>query len=124
MEIVTWKTETGKKVEAKISLETEKTIWADGDKVVVACCEMRIIATIDEQFVGSGKPEKANHPTCVAKIGKLGITTEHLTLINAAIARVEASPEWQAKLQRIIKAEKEGREYETHRERMRKIMGY
>ena len=123
MEVVRWKTDTGKEVTVTVSLITEKVIWADGDKVTVPCCEIKVAATIDGVPAGSGTPEKANHPIAVAKIGKLGIRAEQLALIKEAIAKVEACPEWQAKIAKISQCEKEGCEYDAYRARMARVMG-
>lgn len=122
---ITWITGTGKEAKVTVALKTERIIDADGDKVTVACCEMDITAEIEGMgIVGSGRPQKADHPVAVAKIGKLGINADNLARINAAIAEVEATPEWIAKVARIAQAEKEGREYDKHRAMMRRVMGY
>ncbi len=123
---ITWTTNTGKAVKVIVGLITSKVIDADGDKVTVACCEMEIIAEIDGMgCVGTGRPQTITpQQGCIAKIGKLGIRPENLTKINAAIAEIEATPEWVAKVARRKQAEKEGREYEAHRAMMRRVMGY
>ena len=122
---ITWTTGTGKTATVIVSLITSKTIDADGDKVTVACCEMEITADVDGiGYMGSGRPVKANHPVAVAKIGNLGISAENLAKITAAIAEIEATPEWIAKVAGIAKAEKGGKEYEAHRAKMRRVMGY
>lgn len=121
---ITWITGTGKEARVTVALKLEKEIWID-EPATVACCEMDITAEIEGMgFVGSGRPQKAAHPVAVAKIGKLGINADNLARINAAITEVEATPEWVAKVARIAQAEKEGREYDKHRAKMRKIMGY
>jgi hypothetical protein len=123
---ITWTTNTGKAVKVIVGLITSKVIDADGDKVTVACCEMEIIAEIDGMgCVGTGRPQTITpQQGYIAKIGKLGIRPENLTKINAAIAEIEATPEWVAKVARRKQAEKEGREYEAHRAMMRRVMGY
>lgn len=123
---ITWTTGTGKEAKVTVALKTEKTIWADGDNVTVACCEMDITAEVDGLgCIGTGRPMKITpQQGCIAKIGKLGISAENLNRINAAIAEVEATPEWIAKVARIAQAEKEGREYDKHRAMMRRVMGY
>jgi hypothetical protein len=121
---ITWITGTGKEAKVTVALKLEKEIWID-QPATVACCEMDITAEIEGMgFVGSGRPQKADHPVAVAKIGKLGINADNLARINAAIAEVEATPEWIAKVARIAQAEKEGREYDKHRAMMRRVMGY
>lgn len=122
---VAWINGAGKLVTVTVALTTERIIDADGDKVTVPCCEMSIAAEIDGMgHVGSGRPQRANHPVAVAKIGQLGITADNLSRINAAIKEIEATPEWAAKIARQKQAEKDGREYDAHRAMMRKVMGY
>lgn len=121
---ITWITGTGKEAKVTVALKLEKEIWID-QPATVACCEIDITAEIEGMgIVGSGRPQKADHPVAVAKIGKLGINADNLARINAAIAEVEATPEWIAKVARIAQAEKEGREYDKHRAMMRRVMGY
>lgn len=122
---ITWTSGNGKAVKVGIFLMLEKEIDADGDKVTVSCCEIEIVASVEGMgCIGTGRPQKANHPVAVAKIGNLGINTENLIRINAAITEIEATPEWLAKLARIAKAEKESAEYDKHRAMMRRVMGY
>jgi len=121
---ITWITGTGKEAKVTVALKLEKEIWID-EPSTVACCEMEITAEIDGMgIVGSGRPQQADHPVAVAKIGKLGIGADNLARINGAIAEIEATPEWTAKVARIAQAEKEGREYDKHRAMMRRVMGY
>jgi len=121
---ITWTLlSTGKEAKVTVELITNETIWADGDTVTVKCCEMGITAEVEGiGCVGTGRPEKAQ--TAAARIGRVGITKENLDRINAAIEEIEATPEWQEKEAQAQRAEKEGREYEAHREKMRKVMGY
>ena len=123
---ISWETKDGKGVTVTVALETEKRIWADGDEVFVPACEMVVSAEIEGLgCVGAGRPQKiAERQGCVALIGKLGLAADKLALVNAAIAEVEATPEWQAKMARRERAEKENEEYEKHRSVMRKVMGY
>ena len=122
---ITWTAGNGKEAKVEISLILGKELDADGDKVTVACCEIEIIASVEGMgCIGTGRPQKANHPVAVAKIGKLGINADNLSRINAAIAEIEATPEWIAKLARIAKAEKESAEYDKHQAMMRRVMGY
>jgi hypothetical protein len=120
---ITWTLSTGKEAKVTVELTTEETINADGHKVTVPCCDMTIRAEIEGMgVVGWGHPQKAQ--TAVAKIGKLGIIKDNLDRINAAIAEIEATPEWQAKIERAEKAAKESAEYERHRAKMKRVMGY
>lgn len=124
MKAITWNTKDGKAVTVTVDLKTSRTINADGDKVEVKCCEIEIFATAEGLgVVGSGRPEEIKHPELAAKIGKLGITAARLAEINEAIAEVEATPEWQAKMVAKAQAEKAEREYDAHRAKMAKVMG-
>ena len=122
---ITWEIKDGKKAMVEIALILSRVLNADGHKVRVPCCEIGVIATVEGSgCVGTGRPSAVNQQGCVARIGKLGIPADQLAEIKAAIAEIEATPEWQAKIDRQKKSEKEGREYEAHREMMRKVMGY
>lgn len=123
---ITWTTGTGKEAKITVALNLEKTIWADGDNVTVNCCEMDIIAEVDGLgCIGTGRPLKITpQQGCIAKIGKLGISAENLGRINAAIAEIEATPEWIEKLRREEAAQKGEEEYDKHRRMMKKVMGY
>jgi len=121
---ITWTTKDGKAVEVVVALVTEREIDADGHRVAVPCCEISVRAIVAGVVVGYGRPERANHPIAVSKIGKLGLTAGHLSEINAAIREIEAGPEWTAKIEREERAAKSRREYDKHREMMKKVMGY
>lgn len=120
---ITWTTGDGRTVNVSVELQTEKEVWID-EVVTVACCEINIIAEVNGEIIGTGRPVKANHPVAVARIGNLGISSANLANINSAIAEVEATPEWQNKLRGIAAAEKEATEYDKHRAMMHKVMGY
>ena len=124
---ISWVTSKGRKVDVSIRLVTNKQSDADGDKIDISCCEMEIMASVAGLgIVGSGTPwVRSGLPNgIVATIGRLAISQENLARINQAIAEIAETPEWQAKLARIAKSEKEGQEYDAHRARMRKVMGY
>jgi len=122
---ITWTTGTGKEAKVEIVLRLEKILDADGDKITVPCCEMDVIASIEGiGYVGSGRPRAANQQGCVARIDKLGINAENLARINIAIAEIEATPEWVAKVARLEANRKSGEEYDKHRAMMRRVMGY
>lgn len=125
--IVEWTLKSGKQARVVVELITEKVVDLDGDKCLVDCCEILVTAEVEGHgVVGTGRPwERDGLPDgCVACIGKLAFGAEQLQAIQAAIAEIEASPEWQAKLEAEAKARKDLKEYRKHREEMRKIMGY
>lgn len=124
---ITWTLSTGKEAKVTVELITKETIWADGDNVEVNCCEMKITAEVEGNgCIGTTRPTSIpkNDRGLVAAIGKLGINRDNLNRINAAIAEIEATPEWQAKIKGMEIAARESAEYEAHRAKMRKVMGY
>jgi hypothetical protein len=128
--IIKWDAKNGKKIEVGIELILSEKIWADGDAVDVSKVDIKVMAYADGDVVGSGRPidpipaAKKAAPGCAGMIGKLVIMPENMTKINAAIAEMEATPEWVAKQNRIAEAEKIDIEYDAHRAKMAKIMGY
>ena len=118
---ITWTTGTNQKATVTVELITSKVIDADGCQIWVRCCETRILATIDGQITGIGI-KYVNHPVAVAKIGKLGISAANLDRINTAIAEIEATPEWQAKIEGEKIAARESEEYEIHHNAVKKMM--
>lgn len=58
----------------------------------------------------------------IAKIGDIGLTAEHLALVNAAEAAVEAHPEWQAHLSAAARAERMHAEHDAAERRLDNIM--
>lgn len=126
MKQIKWNTSRGEAV-VTVSLVTEKTINADGDMVKVSCCDLTIRATIAGQHVGDYITRKAQTVQGVqlaGNIGKLAVRVEHMTLIDAAIAEIKATPEWQAKEAAIAANAKTGEEYNQHRAMMARVMGY
>ena len=125
---IEWTLTSGKKASVTIELQTTKTIDADGDKFDVKCCEMHILGEV--QGLGTVGYTIARTPVTVAgttypaTIGKLAIPADKLLEIDAAIAEIEATPEWRAKVAAEERALAADLEYEKHREKMRKIMGY
>jgi hypothetical protein len=120
---ITWATGDGREARVAVELITSKTTDADGDKITVDCCEIEITAAVNGDIIGTGRPVKASHPVAVAKIGKLGINAANLARINAAIAEIEATPEWIAKVARMEASNKAANEYRDHADKMRRIMG-
>ena len=128
---IEWNLQNGKKASVKIELMLSERIWADGDEVIVPKCEINISANVEGMgCVGYGRPvepvaaAKKAYPNAAGMIGKMVILPENMSKINAAIAELEARPEWIAKIERQKQAEIESEKYEAHRAKMRKIMGY
>ena len=125
---IEWTLTSGKKAAVTIELQTTRTIDADGDKFEVACCEMYITGQVDGVGdVGckiTRTPVAAGGTTYPATIGKLAIPADKLAEIDAAVAEIEATPEWRAKVVAEERALAASLKYEAHREKMRKIMGY
>jgi hypothetical protein len=122
---ITWTTGAGKKATVTVELKTKETLFSDGWNSEVSCCKMEILAEVEGMgCIGTGRPMKTGQAAAPWKIGKLGLIPANAEKVFAAIAEVEATPEWQAKIENEKKAEEESREYEAHRAKMKKIMGY
>ncbi len=120
---IRWTLSDGRQAKVTVELVTSKIADADGHKVTVPCCEMMITAEVEGMgIVGLGDPQPAQ--TTAAKIGRLGIDQGNLDRINAAIAEVEATPEWRAKIAAEEHVAEHDAVYETHRAMMAKMMGY
>jgi len=123
---IKWETSKGNKAIVEIKFITEETIDADGDKITVPCCEMYMTTHLDGKILGYGEPRPlANVPGHTGVIcWKLAVPMDKMEEINAAIFEVESTPEWQEKIARAEKAELESIEYEKHRAKMKRVMGY
>ena len=125
---IEWNLTSGKKASVTIDHQTTKSCDADGYKCEVACCEMYITGQVDGVGdVGckiTRTPVEAGGTTYPATIGKLAIPADKLAEIDAAVAEIEATPEWRAKVVAEERALAASLKYEAHREKMRKIMGY
>lgn len=122
---ITWQTKEWKNVKVTIELVTKKTVDADGYKVDIKDCRMEITAKIDGMgIVGIGGIHTVakNDKGIVARIGKLGLTKDHLDKINAAIAEIEDAPEWREKEKREEAANRQGEEYAKHYNTIKKMM--
>ncbi len=123
-EIVHWVTRTGQEVKVEITLQTEKTVFADGWNVTVPCCNLTVVTTLDGRIVSYERPRRIEHPEAAGKAGPVGVPEAQMSRIEAILAEFEATPEWQQKLAAIDAADEADAEYEAHREKMRRIMGY
>ena len=126
MKQIKWSTSKGEAV-VVVGLKTEKTINADGDQITVTCCDLIVSATIAGQYVGNSITRKAQTVQGVplaGNIGKLAVRVEHMALIDAAIAEIKATPEWQTKEAAMAANAKTDDEYNQHRAMMARVMGY
>lgn len=116
---IEWITESGLACVA-ISFATTKKVFADGDECDAACCELRISAEVDEEdFELAGKELlSANSDE------RVPIPAAQLAEIEAALAAIYATPEWQAKEAAKANAAKANADYAAHREKMRQVMWY
>ena len=125
---IEWTTSDGSKVLVNVELVTEKTVDADGVKVVVPCCEIEIEATLNGKYIGNvlstyGIPENYRKMGVVAYIGKLGVIKENYKKIEEAINEIKSAPVWREKEKRIEENRKSSAEYDAHIARMNKVMG-
>ena len=119
---ITWTGKTGKTATVTVELVTERTHYADGANVTVPCCEMRIEGSVSGHGVVGYNVRRVSHPGIAGACGKLGIPAEQMDLIEAAIAEVEATPEWQAKLEREAEAHRQALEHEAGAARIERAM--
>jgi len=121
---VSWKNSNGQEITVVAELVTSRTRNADGHKVTGSCCEIEVAASVDGVVVGTGRPRNRRDlpPGYKAVIGRLALDNERYKLVMAAIAELEASPEWLRKIA-DLKAAVEGDEwYRRHTEKMKKAM--
>ena len=127
-EQVRWDTINGKEITVTVELILSKNIWADGDNIEVKCCEMDIRAEVEDMgLISTSSPHKRDNiksPDAVAVMGRLALNQEKYDLVIEAIAKVKATPEWQAKIDQEYEADKIDQEYEAHRKRVEKMMSY
>ena len=127
-EQIKWNAANGKEITVKVELKLKETIFADGDNIEVDCCNMHIDASVE----GMGQmahtaPRIANNLPAgfVALMGnKLVLSQENYDKVMGAIAKLEATPQWVAKQAAEVAADKIDQEYEAHRAKMAKVMGY
>jgi len=125
---VKWNAANGKEITVTVELELKETIFADGDNVEVNCCKMNIDASVE----GMGQmaytaPRLANNLPAgfVALMGsKLVLSQINYDSVMAAIAKIEATPEWQEKIAAQKASDKIDQEYEAHCAKMKKVMGH
>ncbi len=119
-EQIRWNATNGKEITITVELILSETIWADGDRIEVKCCEMDIRAEAEGiGTLANDAPYKRDNiksplGNAVAVMGKLALNQEKYDLVMATIAKVESTPEWQAKLADIDAAAKADEKYEDH----------
>lgn len=126
---ITWKTQAGLNVTATVELITEKTINLDGDKFTVKCCEKTMSVEVEGVGYQGSWVQPLPSPVAgknglvlVAKVGKLGLTQEQVDALIALNTAIEATPEWQSKLEAQKRALQAEKEYDAHSAKMRKLM--
>jgi hypothetical protein len=124
-EQVKWEAKNGKEITVTVELTTKETIWADGDEVEVNRVRMHIKAEVEGMgTVATSAPYKPNNLPAgvVAVMGKLGLSQERYDMVMAVIAKVEAAPEWQAKIAAEKQAMKIEEELEANRAKVYRAM--
>lgn len=118
-----WTTATGKHVTASITLVLAKDIDADGDRVIVDCCELGDVrAEVTGHPAQYGYetlrvPRNVNGVQAVASIGKLALDAGQAELVEAMIREVKAHPAYIAKLAQIDRNQREIAEMDARRAR-------
>lgn len=123
-----WIAPNGAEVEVTAELVTTREINADGHKVAVTTpAEIRVAIAVAGQVVGAGRPNRrvAGLPVGrISAIGRAALNAEQTAKVEAMIAKLEATPEWQAKLAMEEQRRQEAAEYEDSRRAIRRAMSY
>ncbi len=111
---ITWQTGDGRDVEITVGLTVPGSL-AGNLRTAEQTAERAITikARLAGQGLGGWLVRESNHPLAVAHIGKLGITAANLARIDAVIAKLEASDEYQASKRMWAKWATEQANYET-----------
>ena len=121
-----WMLRSGKPVSVLIRLQIQETISADGDECPSSCCEIETRATapgMNNRYNPIIRtPQIVAGVKYPATIGRLVIPAEQLEQIDAALAAIHKSAEWQEKKQREAGAEEGNRRYEIRRQKMKQMM--
>jgi len=118
----TWTTSKGAAAKVVVTLTTTERVNLDGYISEINKVAISIDAYLNDVDQGSGRPQSVNHPVAVAKIGKMGLAQDSLDKVNAAIAEIEAAPEWVAHQAQIDRNLAECAEYDKHSARMHRAM--
>jgi len=123
---IRWNLRDGREAKITIELITSREIDADGPRVTVGTCERRVQVDVDGLVMGYSieriEPQEMSGVTVTGRVygSRMYITSETMDRYNAAMAEIEATPEWRAKVERERKADAANAEYEAHAARMRR----
>jgi len=124
---IRWNLRDGREAAITIELITSREIDADGPKVAVDVCERRVQVDVDGLVMGYDieriEPREMGGVTVAGRVygSRMYITADIMERYNAAVAEIEATPEWQANVERERKADAADAEYEAHAARMRRV---
>lgn len=127
-EQIKWNSISGKEITVTAELILSETIRADGDTFEVARCEIRVKAEAEGLgVIATSAPIKQTGiksalGDAVAVMGKLALNQGKYDLVMAAIAKLEETPAWQAKMAAKKQADVVAAGYEAHSAKMRKMM--
>jgi len=126
---IRWNLRDGREAKITIELITSREIDADGPKVAVDVCERRVRVDVDGLVMGYDieriEPQVVGWPIARIVAGRvygsrMYITADIMERYEAAVAEIEATPEWQAKVERERKEYAANAEYEAHAAWMRR----
>jgi hypothetical protein len=118
-----WTTEAGTHVTASVELILRRTLWADGDKIEIDCCEMGPVTARptghaeQDGYIEFAEPKTQGGNVYVAAIGKLGLTSSSNKIVQDMIAEIKEHPAWVAKQETIDRNQREIAEMEASRRR-------
>ena len=121
--IVEWKTASGATIKVTVGLVTKKDSFADGYNIEVDCCDKTFEVEFDGKRINTcagletfGFPRKIQGHMIYGCMGKLFLSNENkVEAIKDAIAKIESTPEWQAKVAKEEKNISEVAEMEAKR---------
>jgi len=121
------KTTTGATAKVSASLILSKTINADGDKVVVDCCELGAVKAeiggfpTQTGFLNFHGSKETDFGTIYGCIENFGLIKENFVKVSDLITDLKKHPAWTAKQAKIDNNIKMGKEMES---KMKKHPGY
>jgi len=125
---INWTAGNGSEIKAVVELVTKETINADGQKIDVDVCKIETTFYVDGKIMATDMAGFV-HPKLkalgvVAMAGKVGIKAENYDKIQDAISACKSTKAWAEHQAKIEKNNSECDEYEAHRSKMQKVMGY